>query len=306
MRTVCLVLGVFLGLLPEIALAGWKTLAPIEDARADLSATAAAGAVYVGGGRVLQGPSATFESLDPKSSTWQPLPSMPQAVSEFGMAAIGSTIYVAGGFTDAAREKATANVWVFDTAAGNWSPGPAMPAPRGGHALVAAGGKLYVVGGEGSDAAHAFVLDPASGHWSVAGGALAHPRAGLGAAVMGNQIYVVGGRNSAEVDVYDIGKGAWHAGPALPGPRAGAAAGVIGGRLHVAGGQRVDPFKTYAEHLVLDPKSGSWSHAAEMPTPRHGVGSAVLDGSWYVIGGGKGAGVFTTFTASDNVEVYRE
>ena len=115
----------------------------------------------------------------------------------------------------------------------------------------------------------------------------------------------VGGRNSAAVDIYDTGKGAWRKGPALPAPRSGAAIGVFGGRVHIAGGQSVVPLKTFAEHLQLDPKSGSWSRAADLLTPRHGLASAVLKDGWYVVGGGKGAGVFTDFTASDTVEVYK-
>jgi N-acetylneuraminic acid mutarotase len=83
------------------------------------------------------------------------------------------------------------------------------------------------------------------------------------------------------------------------------AIGILSGKVHVTGGQSIQPLKTFAEHLVLDPKSGSWSPAAEMPTPRHGLASAVLNGDWYVVGGGKGAGVFTAFTASDTVEVFQ-
>jgi len=149
-----------------------------------------------------------------------------------------------------------------------------------------------------------FALDPVKGAWSVAGGSFPNPRVDLAAAALGNEIYVVGGKGSAAVDIYDTGKGSWRKGPALPSPRAGAAAGVLGGKLHVTGGQSTQPLKTFGEHLVLDPKAGGWSHAADLPTPRHSVASAVLGNGWYVVGGGKGAGVFTDFTAADTAEVF--
>ncbi len=305
---VSVIVAGLLGVIPGSACAGWKTLPHLESARAGLGAAALDGELYVAGGRVLTGPQSTFEVFNPKANLWSPLASLPDGLADFGIASAGGKIFVAGGHSAAAKSQPSAALWIYDKAGARWVRGADMPAPRAGHGLAVVQDKFYVVGGAGPDANKIYVYDPAPNAWSIAATTLPHPRRALAVAVLSGRIYAIGGRdasgaNVANVDIFDPLSGKWSTGPALPEARSALTACALSGAIHVTGGQRPQPLKTYAEHLVLG--SGAWRKAAEMPTPRHGLASASLDGAWYVVGGGAGAGVFTDFTASDVVEVYR-
>src|SRR5258705_166592 len=128
-------------------------------------------------------------------------------------------------------------------ASAGWVALAPIESPRADLGAAALNGEVYVAGGRG--------LQGPSGSLQAL-----HPRADLAAAALNGEIYAVGGRNSMAVDIYNTAKGAWRQGPALPSPRSGPAVAAVGGKIHVTGGQRVNPLKTYAEHLVLE--SGHW------------------------------------------------
>lgn len=132
----------------------------------------------------------------------------------------------------------------------------------------------------------------------------------MAAATDSTRIYLVGGQvtggaASGRVDAFDPLTGEWAELAALPRARSGAAAAVLDGQLHVVGGASLKDMETFVRHDVLNLSGGGWRVAEPMLTARHSAASAVIDGSWYVIGGGVGVGVFSVFTASDAVEIYR-
>jgi hypothetical protein len=113
---------------------------------------------------------------------------LPAGTRYAGVAAIGSTIYVAGGLTTAGVSRA---VYAVDVAAGTVNRLGTLPAPQDHAAMAALGGQLYLVGGR-----RVLRIDPRTGKVSVAAtlpASLADPTA----TVVGTRVVVAGGGTSA-------------------------------------------------------------------------------------------------------------
>ena len=63
--------------------------------------------------------------------------------------------------------------------------------------------------------------------------------------------------------------------------------------------------RTFAEHYVLNTANGRWQTSAPLPLPRLGAASAGAGGLFVVVGGSGGAGVFSLFTTTDVVNIYK-
>jgi hypothetical protein len=110
------------------------------------------------------------------------------------VAALGSTIYVAGGLTTSGPTSAVYAV----TPGGSVRHVATLPAPEDHAALAALGGTLYLVGGR-----RVLAIDPASGKVSVAAqlpATLSDPTA----TTVGNRIVIAGGGTNS---VWMLGPG---------------------------------------------------------------------------------------------------
>ncbi|HYA09821.1 MAG TPA: hypothetical protein VEG24_09510, partial [Gaiellaceae bacterium] len=113
---------------------------------------------------------------------------LPAGARYAGVAAIGSTIYVAGGLTPSGASSA---VYAVDLAAGTANQVATLPAPEDHAAMAALGDRLYLVGGT-----RILRIDPASGSVSLAArlpAALTDPTA----TAVGSRIVIAGGGTSA-------------------------------------------------------------------------------------------------------------
>jgi outer membrane protein assembly factor BamB len=113
-----------------------------------------------------------------------------------GVAAIGNTIYVAGGLTQSGE---TAAIEAVDLSTGNVRRIRALPQPLAHAPLVASGGALYLIGGRtaaGNASAKILRIDPATGATSTAA-QLPQPLADAAAVVVGSRVIVLGGAASA-------------------------------------------------------------------------------------------------------------
>ena len=302
-------LGLVLSLLQGSANAGtWDDGRPMESARVQVQAAAVSGEVYVAGGVSILGPQDDFEVYDPIADHWRSLPALPQGRELFGMAALGTDIYVVGGVVKDTGLRSTSDAWVFDTQRGQWRRGVALPEARSGLVIGSVNGTLYAIGGRGKGADRVLRLDGDS--WVATGNALSPARQGHAVAVNGTKIYVLGGQTIdgkllSRVDFFDTATGKWSAGPKLPKALTAATATFIGADLHLAGGMIPAKRKTLSDHYVLASGGGQWAKEASLPTARQGLASAAINNQWFVIGGGSGSGAYTVFTASDAVDVYR-
>ena len=233
----------------------------------------------------------------PGPPAWKTHTELPYTVTENTAAAIGTDIYILGGFVGASLP---ADVWRYDTSADTYAQVAPLPINGLHHAsLVAVGQRLFVVashiGGGFTPSDRTWRYDALADSWTE--GSLApEARGAAGAAVIDDLIYVVGGVTPAgrtdTLVVYDPEADAWDASlPPMPTAREHIAACALNGELHVFGG-RVGGLNNLVTHEVYDVASGEWSTGADMPTARSGIAAAVLDGRCHVFGGEQDSGTF--------------
>ena len=187
----------------------WKTVASMSAARAD--AAAALGSdrrIYVFGGDEGDpsnfSPTNTVEAFDPYANTWTSVASSTRKWV-FGAAAVavGSTIYVCGGYVGGTK-RFTSEVDAYSVPSNAWSTVAPMPrAESYGGAARARDGKIYVVGGSQFIAGHGYssvryvnTYAPPTNTWS-AGPSLPQPRDDNAVtSVPGGSLYSIGGVNS--------------------------------------------------------------------------------------------------------------
>lgn len=266
----------------------WRELAQMPRARARFAAAMVGREIVVAGGDCDSGVTASVEVYNVDSNTWRLARSKPIAVSNASAVAVGSLIYVLGGYTG--DGSVTDAVEVYDPVSDSWRAGPALPRPLCSYAAAADAGHVYVFGGWDGQAytGAAYCLDVSTGRWTALPD-LPYARGHGAAAMLRGMVYVAGGydgsRTLARVDVLDIGAGgaAWTTAPPLEEPRAGLALVAVGDTLYALGGGWSAPV-TRAEKLeagaeawrsVDAPVAGRWRNMA-----------AVGDGtSLYAMGG---------------------
>lgn len=288
----------------------WREGVPSRSAHAFSTAAVLGDEIYVAGGASLTKPQSSFEVYDTVGDIWRSMPALPKGVQQAALAAMNGRLYLSGGYVEEGDGADNASFWLFDPSIGLWVAGPDMPAPRAWHRMVAANGKLYVVGGIGPGADRVFVFDTGTDSWSTLNSRLPEARSALATVLNGDELYVLGGRRtngapSDRVDILTLSSGTWRQGPRLPQPRAGIGAAVLNGAVHIVGGEQLSPPRTFDSHYVLAAGSSRWSEAEPMITPRHDVTALVAGGELFVVGGATGPGVYTVFTVSDLVSIYR-
>ena len=108
-----------------------------------------------------------------------------------GVAAVGNTVYVAGGY---ARGNVTSALWSYDTAKNRWGELSPLPQPRAALGLAVLNGRLHAIGGyRGGSVTDHEVYDPGQNTWQRAA-SLPVGRDHLCVAVLNGKIYAIGGR----------------------------------------------------------------------------------------------------------------
>jgi hypothetical protein len=267
----------------------WQTAATAPLALAEAQGAAANGKLYVMGGYYKTLPSyqgtTRANVYDPATNTWSAIADMPRPITHAGVAAIGSNIWIAGGYPtlpNGQQQFATTDVSIYNTLTNTWSAGPSLPAARGAGVMVAVGSTLRFISGVDSkrvDQTEHWVLDTnnlAAG-WTNAA-SLPEGRNHVAAVVLNNTIYVVGGQlgtNDAtgpksDVFAYHPSTNAWTSVASLPKKRSHITDStfVWNGKIVVAGGVSTGDHPL-ADVNIYDPATNAWSTLAALPAPRH-------------------------------------
>ena len=205
--------------------------------------------LYVMGGNNGIKTVSTMEVLDPFTTQWTSLDSMPTDRGLAACAVVNETFYVIGGirgYLNALDYTGLDTVEAYDINTGQWTSKAEMPTKRWGHSAVAYNGKIYVFGGRSTGVPYSSieVYDPEFNTWeTISDSTIPTPRYCLTTCVLDTYIYAIGG---------------WY---------------------HSGGGPIYDKVEVY------NPESNTWYTETPMPTPLAVLAGIVLDGKIYLYGG---------------------
>src|SRR5688572_16993459 len=179
--------------LPEDQMA-WSAAAPMRHARSAHAVVATNNAIYtLAGSGEGSRPVMQVERFD--GTSWQEETTLPEGLNAPAAAAIGTRIYLIGGFSGVSNLP-TERVRVYDTATRQWSDAAPLPAPRGGHAAVVFDGRIHVFGGGNSRSTIAdhTVYNPATNTWTERA-PLPRAEGSPAGVVFNGSVWAIGGRS---------------------------------------------------------------------------------------------------------------
>jgi hypothetical protein len=203
---------------------------------------------------------------------------IPKAVRRAGAAAIGTKIYVAGGFDDV-TQKWQSTLQIFDTTTGIWTRGHNLPAPLDEPSVVMLGNKIWVMGGRSPNNTGlktTYLYDPAANSWTTkallplktAYASAVVPPAGVAGpgVAAGAKIWLLSGYNESggtftlnqNVLEYDVASNAWSIRDDIP---------LVG--QHGAGGGIVIGNKAFCLYGNGDWGAGEWISSYSKAWVRH-------------------------------------
>jgi N-acetylneuraminic acid mutarotase len=132
----------------DVSSGQWHAMAAMDTARHSIGACVIAGEIYVTGGRDYNNNGrvvlASVEKYSPSSDTWSAVTPLPKPRSEHTAVAVGSDMYVIGGFI---YGDPTKSVLKFDSAQGTWSEVALTPDGLRSFAAYEIDSDIYVFGG---------------------------------------------------------------------------------------------------------------------------------------------------------------
>jgi N-acetylneuraminic acid mutarotase len=253
--------------------------------------------VYAVGGTSNTNVLAALAGYDTVHKKWSALPSMPTARSGVAAATSPGRIHVLGGYSDAAVNLATHEV--YEPANDAWSTAAPLPSAR---ALIAAvtgpDGLIYAIGGFAQNpVATVEAYDPTTDTWTSK--ASMHTPRGWTAAVLGHDglIYAIGGATQSvgspptalsSMESFNVTTNTWtNSSFSLPVATCGLAAAVDpNGFICVVGGDTAGNVTPTANVYLYNPAGPGWISQPPMSSGRAILAAATgPDGLIYAIGG---------------------
>lgn len=308
------------------AAAEWRRLAPVPQARTEVSVTTDGRLIHLAGGFIAgEGDerSAAPRGMwvyDPQADSWREGGELPAGTHHAGFVSTGGRLYLVGGYQGNSFTE-TGAVRIYDPATGSWRQGAPMPTPRGALAVAVVNGRIHAIGGTVSrqHATHDHdnpsgedrsvgtheVYDPATDSWERRA-PMPTARNHHGAAVVNGRIHVLAGRVGRNFEmrtheIYDPATNSWTNGPQVPTGRSGVAVVSHGNHVYIFGGETfTEPSRTFDDAERFDTRAGRWETLPRMPSARHGLGAAVMGEHIYVVSGGPRPG-FSFGTANERL-----
>jgi hypothetical protein len=276
----------------------WESLAPINgEGRSRPAGAVVNGKVYVLGGEIPSGRADTVEEFDPATGLWTTKAGlMPTPASNICAAAIGTDIYIPGGFDSVGNFLAT--LQVYHTATDTWeivNTDP-LPAAKLGPGCASLGGKLYVFGGSttgGVITNTAYVYDPAAAagsRWTALPN-MTYARQYLAGTAVNGKVYAVGGYdgttpNIAYIEAFDPADSLWHTVTSMNTARGGPGTWFWGNTLVVCGGGWTTYLNSCESYDTTQGYSGVWANMTQtMLTGRRTFAYASLPDGLYAAAG---------------------
>jgi N-acetylneuraminic acid mutarotase len=218
-------------------------------------------------------------------NSWSSGAVMPTALMGAAAGAIGSEIYVVGGYT---LSGAVGNNQIYNPEKNTWTSGAADPNPRAFAAYAVVNKKLYMFGGSNGSAllSVAEAYDPATNTWSTLA-PVPYVSETASAVADKDVIYVIGGQDYSgyltTVESYNTTTNTWTAEAPLPDAQGWAAVGLLGTTVVAADGSNGSI--NLGVNQAYNVTNNTWSELTPDPTPRVPGCYGVINGKLYVAGG---------------------
>jgi len=217
--------------------------------------------------------------------SWSSGAAMPTARMGPFSGAIGTNIYVVGGFNSANMVGVNE---IYNTVTNKWTTGVPAPTARWAGASAVVNGILYLIGGSDGSSIINLVeaYNPVTKAWSMKA-PMPTARQGASAVVDKNIIYVIGGENSssflATVESYNTTTDTWTAEAPLLTAKGFSAAGLLGTTVVAADGENSSAYLEDNEGYNVS--LNTWTTLPADPTPRTAGCFSAISGLLYVAGG---------------------
>jgi uncharacterized repeat protein (TIGR03803 family) len=217
--------------------------------------------------------------------SWRSGAVLPTARMGAAAGAIGSDIYVIGGYT---LNGAIGNNDIYNPEKNTWTSGAADPNPRAFAAYAVVNKKLYMFGGSNGSAllSVAEAYDPASNTWSTLA-PVPYVSETASAVADKDVIYVIGGQDLSgyltTVESYNTTTNTWTAEAPLLTAKAWSAVGLLGNTVVSADGSNSGTY--LSDNEGYNATNNIWTGLTPDPTPRNPGCNGAIDGRLYVAGG---------------------
>jgi VCBS repeat-containing protein len=265
----------------------WQSVTSVTTGRSRTGVVylAATGMFYMAGGEATGGNrNIPIEEYDPVANTWTDRSNLLTGVSNTGAAAVGSYVYVPGGYNGTAG---VTDMQRFDPVANTVITMTGMPGVNYAHAVTVLDDMIYVLGGSSTGVAGTtnYIYDVGADSWST-GAALPTAVQYPAAASDGTYVYVLGGNttNIATVQRYDPVGNTWDTIASMNIGRGGPGAFFDGTNLWAVGGGWTTylPSTEYWDGVA-------WQAGPDMTVGVRTVGAAFGDGMALKAAGWNGA-----------------
>ena len=221
-------------------------------------------------------------------NSWGTGTAMPTARMGAAAGAIGSDIYVVGGYNVSSFLGVNE---IYNREKNTWTTGAADPNPRGFAAYAVVNKKLYMFGGSNGSAllSVAEAYDPATNTWSTLASV---PYVSETASAVADEdvIYVIGGQDNngylTNVQSYNTTTNTWTEEAPLLVAKAWSAVGLLGTTVVSADGSNSSSY--FGDIEGYNATHNTWSELTPDPTPRNPGCYGAINGKMYVAGGDNG------------------
>jgi hypothetical protein len=209
-------------------------------------------------------------------------------------AAVGTNIYVPGGFNNVQLGGPLDTMQIYNTGTDTWSNGMTLPAARSGVATAAFNGLVYVIGGYTTPfptvTNTVFVYNPGTNSYTT-GAPMPAGQGNVAGVLFNGEIYVVGGGNAPGAQyAYNPTTNMWRT--IAPLPTAGGTCQsdngfVLNNELWVVG---CLGFAINQQVWIYNSDTNSWRAGPPYNVEHQGSGAALFNARGFAVGGGAASG----------------
>jgi hypothetical protein len=271
---------------------GWRNEPPMANTRRNAATAVVSPNMYAITG---------FDSVSPYTTanerfdgtTWTTMAPIPVRHAQGRAAAVGTNIYVPGGFNSIDFAGPLNNVQIYSTSGNTWSMGMTLPAARSGVAATAFNNLVYVIGGYnpvGTGHNDVYIYDPGTNSYTT-GAPMPGNQGNMPGVLYNGEIYVVGGGTAPGAQfAYNPTTNAWRT--IAPIPTAGgtcqSANGFVqDGELWIVGCLSL-PINQQV--WIYNSGTNMWRAGPMYSVDHQGPGAALFNGRGFVVGGGAAGG----------------